>query len=129
MDFEFLIPTIMISDTSLNKLVDGDIYFELLAPEFPLKKNHIVYNYEQIEQTDVMGQKNICSTYTFYVKVVSPDSLNRANIAKAVNTYLTRYTSNNIIDISYLRHAHSNQMVDNIDIYEDYIEYSITFQN
>jgi hypothetical protein len=127
MSFQTNMASIMKADASLNKLVSG-IHFDILPVNFDLIKDWVVFNYVESERFDVMGQKNYLTTYTLYVKVISPDTFNLLNISDELNKYLTNYTSSNVLDISYSTDNHSNSIVDDTDIFENLIEYTITYQ-
>lgn len=129
MSFQTTIKNIMLADTSVNSLADGGIYFDILPANFNLNKTWIVYNYIESERIDVLSEKNVITMYSFYVKVISPDTTKLLNISDEVNRYLVNYTSTNILDISYLNDNHQNGIVDDTDIFENTIEYLITYKN
>jgi hypothetical protein len=127
MAFQTTISSIMTASSTLNKLVSG-IYFDVLPINFDLKKDWIVYNYQDIEHIDVLSTINLLSMYVLYVKVVSPSTLNLLNITDAVTQYLTMYTSSDILDISFKTDNHSSSIIDDTDIFENTIEYQITYK-
>lgn len=129
MSFQTTLYTIMNGDSSVNSLINGGIYFDTLPVNFDLKKDWIVYNYSESERIDVLGQKNIITKYDLYVKVVTSDTNKLLNISDEVNRYLTNYTDTNIIAIIYSTDNHSNSIIDDTDLFENVIEYSIWYKN
>lgn len=118
----------MTSDTSLNSMLEG-IYFNVLPIDFDLKEDWIVYNYREEERIDVLSEKNVLTIYTLYAKIVTPDTNNLLTISDELNRYLTNYKSSNFLDISFVGDNHNNGIVDDTDIYENTIEYSISYRN
>lgn len=128
MSFQTNICNVMTSDTSLNSMLEG-IYFNVLPIDFDLKEDWIVYNYREEERIDVLSEKNVLTIYTLYAKIVTPDTNNLLTISDELNRYLTNYKSSNFLDISFVGDNHNNGIVDDTDIYENTIEYSISYRN
>lgn len=128
MSFQTQICSIMTADASVNKLVTGGIYFDTLPINFDLKKIWVVYNYVEEDRIDVLGEKNVLTMYKLYAKVVSPDTNNLLTITDELNRYLSTYTSTNFLDFLYENDNHSSSIVDDTDIFENTIEYSITYK-
>jgi len=128
MSFQTNIASIMTSDAVLNLLVE-DICFDILPLDFELTKDWIVYNYRESERIDVMVQKNVLTKYSLYVKIVSSDTNNLLTITDEVNSYLTKYTDSNVLDIAFVNDNHNAGIVDDKDIFENTIEYTITYKN
>lgn len=128
MSFQTAISALMLADSSLNTLVNGGIYFDILPVNFDLKKDWIVFNYAEKERIDVLGTKNIMTYYSFYVKAISPSTTSLLSISDEANTYLTNYKNTNFLNISYVTDNHSNSIVDEQDIFENTIEYNIAYK-
>jgi len=128
MSFQTNMASKMKADASLNQLV-SDICFDILPVNFDLKDDWAVFTYLETERIDVMGQKNYLTMYKLYVKIISPDTFNLLNISDAVSRYLTSYSDSHFLDISYTTNNQSNSIVDDTDIFENTIEYTITYQN
>lgn len=128
MSFQTSISSLMLADSSLNTLVSGGIYFDILPVNFDLKKTQIVYNYREDKRIDVLGTNNILTYYSLYVKVISPSTETLLSISDEVNTYLTNYKNTNYLNISFINDDHQSGIVDEQDVFENTIQYSITYK-
>lgn len=127
MSFQTGIYSVMVNDTSLNSIVNGGIYFDVLPNNFDLKKSWIVYNFREDERIDTLSYKNIITFYTLYAKVISPNTATLLSISDELNRYLSSYTDNNFFDITFMNDNHQNGIVDDTDIFENTIEYKIIY--
>jgi hypothetical protein len=129
MSFQTGIVTVMAGDATVNGLIDGGIYFDVLPKNFSLAKSWIVYNYQESGRVSVFGSKNLLTEYTFYAKIVSPDTASLLSITDALNSYLTAHTSSTFREITFVNDNHQNGIVDDTDVFENTIEYSILYEN
>jgi hypothetical protein len=128
MSFQSTIYIAMISDTSLNNMVNGGIYFDNLPTNFDLKKDWVVYNFKENERIDTLGGKNVLTIYSLYVKVVSTDTNYLMNITDRLNEYLTNYSNSNLLLINHITDSHQNGLIDDMDIYENIVEFNVTYK-
>jgi hypothetical protein len=126
MSFQTSLYNILSSDTSLNSLVNG-VYFDNLPANFDLTKDWIVYNYSEAERVQTLSFNNVLTYYTVFVKVVSKDTNKLLKISDEINKYLTEYRTNNYLNIDFVSDSHQNGVVDDMDIYENSIEYRIAY--
>lgn len=128
MSFQTEIYAIMITDPSVNSLANGGVKFDILPANFDLKKSWVVYNFIEKERVDVLLSKNVLTIYSLFVKVISPYTNTLLSISDELNRYLTNYTDSTFLDISFVTDNHQNNTIDDMDIFENTIEYSITYK-
>jgi len=101
---------ILISDPSLNELLDGGIFYEILPDNFDLTKKWIVYSFNVTEQQNLLNGKNAYSVYDIFIKIVSYSTTDNNDITNMLIETLNDKELNNIKDIKFINDNHSTDL-------------------
>jgi len=127
MSFGSELNIIMNADPSISSMADGGIFYENLPDNFDLTKTWIGYSFRKTLQTDCINNRNIYTTYSISVKIISNDTEELETLSDLMVDYLNSASGTGISEIWFLSDTHSMDLEKGI--YMNSLEFQSNYIN